>query len=103
LRYLILSLLFASFQLAHADEYSVALSKAQRAFLIQSGIDKQIRRVRKQANKAIMRVSNDLGTTEELGIAFGLYHVYKERSVSFKLDGKKFTITPNSLSVTMGF
>lgn len=86
-----------------ADEYSYALNKAKQAFLIQSGLQKQIKLLQRYVNKQVMEAVESLELTQEVGIIGGSYKIYKAKRVSFKIDGKRFTLTPNSISVTLKF
>lgn len=93
--------LFPSVSLA--NDYAPAINTAREAFLVQTGIKGYIRKAQKMASKEFMEFLEEYGVLEETAIGAATYKVYRSRQVSFRYKGKRFTLTPNSVTISMGF
>lgn len=88
---------------AYANNHGAALGKAQQAFLIQTGIKKHLRECQRVANKELRAISKELGIQEEAGVILGFYYIYTRKQVTIKMQDSRITLTPNSISVSLGF
>lgn len=96
-----LALLFPT--VCYGNNYEAAAATAREAFLVQTGIKHHIRLFQRYVAKEAYSLLDEIGILEETAVVAATYQTYNRRQVSFRYKGKRFTLTPNSVSVTMGF
>jgi hypothetical protein len=96
-----LFILFLFSSVAYCGEYDTAISKAQEALYIQSGLSGTVDTMRsgleREANFQLKRV----GIQKEVGVAGGLLKIVRDRSVSIPLRDKRLTIQPDRVTISI--
>jgi hypothetical protein len=84
---------------ATASQYDRALEAAQRAFIIQSGIKREVDERRRQVLIKTKEFLKEQQALEEAAMIGGILQIVKERGLSIKYEGVDYIITPVQLRV----